>query len=129
MTLSLDSNLIKNRSKSFSCLGSIANSSSNSTVISSSTSMHDFNHKPRSCCTDSSIHHNIKRFHPSQLGKPPGLSQQSSRSVSSSTSCSNEMNKPPPPLPTKTKIAPMKEVEKVLQYTLHAFIRNLISFW
>lgn len=127
MTLSLDSNLIKNRSKSFSCLGLISNSSSS--TVTSSTSMHDFNHKPRSCYTDSSIQHNIKRFHSSQLGKPPGLSQQSSRPVNSSVSYNNEINKPLPP--TKTKIAPMKEVEKVLHIltALHAFIRNLTSFW
>ncbi|KAG2190243.1 hypothetical protein INT46_006210 [Mucor plumbeus] len=74
--------------------------------------MHDFNHKPRSCYTDSSIQHNIKRFHSSQLGKPPGLSQQSSRPVNSSVSYNNEINKPLPP--TKTKIAPMKEVEKLI---------------
>ncbi|EPB88591.1 hypothetical protein HMPREF1544_04584 [Mucor circinelloides 1006PhL] len=80
--------------------------------------MHEFVHKPRSCYTDNSaMQHSIKRFHSSHLGKPPGLSQQLSRSASNSsnsTSYSNEINKPPPPPPTKTKIAPMKEVEKLI---------------
>ncbi|OAD07479.1 hypothetical protein MUCCIDRAFT_104412 [Mucor lusitanicus CBS 277.49] len=79
--------------------------------------MHEFNHKPRSCYTDNSaVQHSIKRFHSSHLGKPPGLNQQMSRSAShSSNSYSNEINKPPPPPPhTKTKIAPMKEVEKLI---------------
>lgn len=112
--LTLDSSLIKNRSKSFSCLGSVASSSQSSY----SSSMHEFNHKPRSCYTDNSaMQHSIKRFHSSHLGKPPGLNQQLSRSASNSsnsTNYSNEINKPPPPPPSsKTKIAPMKEVEKV----------------
>lgn len=117
--LTLDSNLIKNRSKSFSSLGSVASSTSQS---SSSSSMHEFNHKPRSCYTDNSaVQHSIKRFHSSHLGKPPGLNQQMSRSAShSSNSYSNEINKPPPPPPhTKTKIAPMKEVEKVKRVAWH----------
>ncbi|GAN05224.1 hypothetical protein MAM1_0085c04693 [Mucor ambiguus] len=80
--------------------------------------MHEFNDKPRSCYTDNSaMQHSIKRFHPSHLGKPPGLNQQLSRSASNSsnsTSCSNEINKPPSLPPPKTKIAPMKEVEKLI---------------
>ncbi|KAK4513794.1 uncharacterized protein ATC70_005800 [Mucor velutinosus] len=79
--------------------------------------MHEFNHTPRSCYTDNSaMQYSTKRFHSSHLGKPPGLNQQWSRSASNSsnsTSYSNEINKPPPP-PTKTKIAPMKEVEKLI---------------